>query len=77
MSQGVILIFVRKLLQDAGNPVVDAEISVSDILNGLLVQTAELMQAQLKKVNINLRINPIGATAAGAFRDELHRVEID
>jgi peptide/nickel transport system substrate-binding protein len=53
----------RKLLQDAGNPTVDVEISVSDILNGLLVQTAELMQAQLKKVNINLRINPMPVTA--------------
>jgi peptide/nickel transport system substrate-binding protein len=53
----------KQLLQQAGVSGLDVEVQVSNTLSGLVVQIGELLQAQLKKVNINVKLNPL-ATAA-------------
>src|SRR5262249_43633197 len=59
----------KRLLQEAGVAGVEAEFQVGNFLSGLVVQVGELMQAQLKKANINFTIKVVeGAVYTGPIR---------
>jgi peptide/nickel transport system substrate-binding protein len=61
----------KRLLQEAGVSRLDLEFQVGDYLAGLFVQVGELMQAQLRRVNIDTTIKVVdGATFVTQIRTQ-------
>jgi peptide/nickel transport system substrate-binding protein len=53
----------RKLLADAGKTNIEADLLIPNYLSGQVVQIAELLQVQLKKVGINFNLKVLDGTA--------------